>query len=141
MKLLSERGKSFIDEVNSAHPGVKNPAFIDSEFFAKRDDQIKYRQITIDSLNDYYMYRHYSQYDWIGTVLKQRIIELCDEQNLNVNQLAIRAGLNPATIRSVLKTRCKTPNTSTIYFLCLGFDITLEEFFSSNLFQNLDDND
>lgn len=75
MKLLSERGKSFIDEVNSAHPGVKNPAFIDSEFFAKRTDQNKYRQVTIDSLNDYYMYRHYSQYDWIGTVLKQRIIE------------------------------------------------------------------
>ena len=75
MGLLSERGKAYIDEVNSKHPEVKNPAFIDLESYEKRDDKNKYRQITIDGLNNYYMYRHYSQYDWIGTVLKQRISE------------------------------------------------------------------
>lgn len=73
--------------------------------------------------------------------IKQRIIELCNERNYNVNQLANKSGINPATIRSFLKDRCKTPNTSTIYYLCLGFDITLEEFFASKLFKNLDDND
>lgn len=73
MGFLSERGKAYIDEVNSKHPGVKNPAFIDLESYEKRDDKNKYIQITIDGLNNYYMYRNYSQYDWIGTVLKQRI--------------------------------------------------------------------
>ena len=77
----------------------------------------------------------------LTNAIKQRIIELCNEKNLNINQLAIKAGINPATIRSILKDRCKTPNTSTIYFLCLGFGITLEDFFASSIFHNLDDND
>ena len=77
----------------------------------------------------------------LSEAIKQRLIELCNEQNLNVNQLSVRSGLNPATVRSILKSRCKTPNTSTIYFLCLGFGISLEDFFSSSLFNNLEDNE
>lgn len=77
----------------------------------------------------------------LTTAIKNRITELCIQKNLNINQLAIKSGLNPATIRSILKDRCKTPNTSTLCFLCLGFGITLEDFFSSNIFNNLDDND
>lgn len=77
----------------------------------------------------------------LTTAIQQRILELSTEKKLNINQLANKSGLNPATIRSILKNRCKTPNTSTIYFLCLGFNITLEDFFASSLFTNLDDND
>ena len=77
----------------------------------------------------------------LTNAIKCRIIELCNEKKLNINQLAIKAGINPATIRSILKDRCKTPNTSTIYFLCLGFGISLEDFFASDNFHNLDDND
>lgn len=94
MKLLSERGESFIDEVNSAHAENKNPAFINSECYAKRDDQKKYRQIAIDSLNDYYMYRHYSQYDWIAVVLKQRIQEF----GLDINDFSFEFILGDETI-------------------------------------------
>ena len=65
----------------------------------------------------------------LTNAIKYRIIGLCNEKKLNINQLAIKAGINPATIRSILKDRCKTPNTSTIYFLCLGFGISLEDFF------------
>lgn len=77
----------------------------------------------------------------LTNAIKYRIIELCNEKKLNINQLSIKAGINPATIRSILKDRCKTPNTSTIYFLCLGFGISLEDFFSADIFHNLDDND
>ena len=77
----------------------------------------------------------------LTNAIKYRIIELCNEKKLNINQLSIKAGINPATIRSILKDRCKTPNTSTIYFLCLGFGISLEDFFAANIFHNLDDND
>ena len=77
----------------------------------------------------------------LTNAIKYRIIELCNEKKLNINQLSIKAGINPATIRSILKDRCKTPNTSTIYFLCLGFGISLEDFFAADIFHNLDDND
>lgn len=77
----------------------------------------------------------------LSDAIKLRIIELCNEQNLNVNMLAINAGINPSTIRSILKSRCNTPNTQTIYYLCLGFGIELKDFYNSPLFSDLDDND
>lgn len=75
----------------------------------------------------------------LSTAIRTRIIELCKEKNINVNQLAIRSGINPSTIRSIIKSRCNTPTTQTIYYLCIGFDINLREFYDSKLFENLDD--
>ncbi len=75
MSLLTERGKAYIDEVNRIHSNVKNPVFITKVDYQNRDEQNRYSQITVAGLEDFYMYRHYSQYDWIGTVLKQRLVE------------------------------------------------------------------
>lgn len=75
----------------------------------------------------------------LSDAIKLRIIELCNKNNLNVIFLSNRAGLNPSTIRSILKSRCKTPNTQTIYCICLALNIDLKDFFNSKLFSNLDD--
>ena len=77
----------------------------------------------------------------LSEAIKLRIINLCNEKNMNINMLANNAGINPSTIRSILKSRCKTPNSQTLYYLCLGFNIELKDFFDSPLFSNLDDND
>lgn len=76
----------------------------------------------------------------LSEAIKLRIIELCNINNLNVNSLSNKAGVNPSTIRSILKSRCKTPNTQTIYYICLGLGIELKDFYNSQLFDNLDDN-
>ena len=70
----------------------------------------------------------------LSDAVKTRIIELLKLKNMNINQLAIKAGINPATIRSILKDRCKTPNTATIYYICIGFQISISEFYNSKLF-------
>lgn len=76
MKLLAERGMSYIQEVTEKHPGMKNPVFISQDDYDKRgDDKKKYRQINVPGLEQYYMYRHYGQYQWIDSVLKPRLIE------------------------------------------------------------------
>lgn len=75
----------------------------------------------------------------LSDAIKLRISELCKMQNMNINMLAINAGVNPSTIRSILKSRCNTPNTQTIYYLCIGFGIELKDFYNSPLFSNLDD--
>ena len=75
----------------------------------------------------------------LSDAIKLRITELCNEQALNINMLAINSGLNPSTIRSILKSRCNTPNSQTIYYLCIGFGIELKDFYNSPLFFNLDD--
>ncbi len=77
---------------------------------------------------------------YLSEAIKLRIVELCNIYNLNVNSLSNKAGINPSTIRSILKSKCNTPNTQTIYYICLALDMDLKDFFNSKLFSNLDDN-
>ena len=72
---------------------------------------------------------------------KRIITELCENKNMNINQLAISSGINPSTIRSIFKVITKAPSSETIYYICIGLNITLKEFYDSNLFNDLDDND
>ncbi len=72
---------------------------------------------------------------------RQRINELCILNNMNINQLAIASGINPSTIRSIFKVVKKAPSSETIYYICIGFGITIKDFYDSKLFNELDDND
>ena len=40
---------------------------------------------------------------------RKRINELCNANNMNINQLAIASGINPSTIRSIFKVIKKLP--------------------------------
>lgn len=77
----------------------------------------------------------------LSNAVKTRINQLLKAKNMNVNMLATSAGINPATIRSILKDRCKVPNSQTIYYICIGFDISLKDFYDCDLFNfnNIDD--
>lgn len=70
---------------------------------------------------------------------RKRINELCNKNNMNINQLAIASGINPSTIRSIFKVIKKAPSSETIYYICIGFGISIKEFYDSNLFTELDD--
>ena len=72
---------------------------------------------------------------------RQRINELCILNNMNINQLAIASGINPSTIRSIFKVVKKASSSETIYYICIGFGITIKDFYDSKLFNELDDND
>lgn len=72
---------------------------------------------------------------------QERINQLCKEKNMNINKLAIASGINPSTIRSIFKVISKAPSSETIHFICIGFGISLKDFYDSNLFHELDDND
>ena len=86
-----------------------------------------------------FWYSFFGGFVCLSGAIKLRIIELCNINNLNVNSLSNKAGINPSTIRSILKSRCKTPNTQTIYYICLALNMDLKDFFNSKLFYNLDD--
>ena len=72
---------------------------------------------------------------------RKRINELCKVNNMNINQLAIASGINPSTIRSIFKVIRKAPSSDTIHYICIGFGISIKEFYDSKLFDDLDDND
>lgn len=70
-----------------------------------------------------------------------RIEQLCKEQNKTKYDLYKASGVPQSTLTSIKKKRCVSVKVSTLYAICEGFEISLEEFFSSHLFarENISD--
>lgn len=70
--------------------------------------------------------------------IANRIIALCNERNIAVNELANISGVSPSTVYSILNEKSKNPGAITLKKLCDGLDITLGEFFSTTEFDELE---
>ena len=75
---------------------------------------------------------------YIGEAVKERILELCREKNISINKLSTMSGVTQSTVNNIVSGRNRSATISTIKKLCDGLGITIEEFFDSALFQNLD---
>lgn len=71
-----------------------------------------------------------------ATVL--RFQEFMKQRNIRPNELANLSGVTPSTVYSMLDERRKELNINTIKKLCDGLEISLGEFFSSELFDHLE---
>lgn len=74
----------------------------------------------------------------IGTAVKERILELCSERGITVNKLATISGVTQSTLNNIISGRNNSTTVSTIKKLCDGLDISISEFFSSPIFNNLE---
>ncbi len=70
--------------------------------------------------------------------IANRIISLCNERNIAVNELANISGVSPSTVYSILNEKSKNPGAITIKKLCDGLGITLGEFFCTKEFDELE---
>ena len=68
----------------------------------------------------------------------KRILELCDERHIAVNTLGTISGVSPSTIYSMLNEKSKNPGVVSLKKLCDGFEISIREFFDSDLFDDLE---
>lgn len=67
-----------------------------------------------------------------------RFKEICRERKIKYNELATVSGVTPSTVYSMMDEGRKDVSMITVKKLCDGLDISLEEFFHSELFQNLE---
>jgi transcriptional regulator with XRE-family HTH domain len=67
-----------------------------------------------------------------------RIVQLCKERGITPNALSYRAGVPQATVKSILNHETQNTGVVTIKKLCDGFDITLGEFFNTDVFRHLE---
>lgn len=74
----------------------------------------------------------------IGTAVKERILELCNERGITVNKLATISGVTQSTLSNIISGRNNSTTVSTVKKLCDGLDISISEFFSSPIFDNLE---
>ena len=74
----------------------------------------------------------------IGEAVKKRILELCREQDITINKLCSISGVTQSTVNNIVSGRNNSATISTIKKLCDGLGISIEEFFHSELFRDLE---
>lgn len=74
----------------------------------------------------------------VGEAVKNRILELCHENNITINKLSTISGITQSTLNNITNGRNNSTTIATIKKICDGLEITLEEFFSADVFKNLE---
>ena len=74
----------------------------------------------------------------VGEAVRQRIIQLCQERDISINKLSSISGVTQSTVNNIVSGRNNSATVSTIKKLCDGLGITIDDFFHSDLFANLE---
>ena len=74
----------------------------------------------------------------IGEAVRDRIIELCREHDISINKLSGVSGVTQSTVNNIVSGRNNSTTISTIKKLCDGLGITIQDFFQSDLFTDLE---
>ena len=74
----------------------------------------------------------------IGEAVRRRILELCDEHNITLNKLSTICGITQSTLNNIVSGRNNSATVSTIKKKCDGLNISIVDFFKSDLFDDLE---
>ena len=74
----------------------------------------------------------------IGEAVKNRLLELCAERGITINRLATISGVTQSTLNNIISGRNHSTTVSTVQKICDGLEITITEFFQSELFCTLE---
>lgn len=74
----------------------------------------------------------------IGNACRMRIQDLCEERKITTNRLATLCGITQSTLNNIVSGRNHSVTVSTIKKICDGLDITIQDFFNSDLFLSLE---
>ncbi|MBE6629697.1 MAG: helix-turn-helix transcriptional regulator [Ruminococcaceae bacterium] len=74
----------------------------------------------------------------IGKAVRFRILELCRQHDITLNKLSIICGITQSTLNNIVSGRNNSTTVSTIQKICDGLEITILDFFTSPLFENLE---
>ena len=74
----------------------------------------------------------------IGKAVSFRILELCRQYDITLNKLSTICGITQSTLNNIVSGRNNSTTISTIKKICDGLEITILDFFTSSLFENLE---
>lgn len=67
-----------------------------------------------------------------------RILELCDARGITVNKMSNLSGVTQSTVNDIVNGHTSNPGIATLQKLCDGFEISIREFFDSELFDEIE---
>ena len=74
----------------------------------------------------------------VKDAVAKRFEEVCRQRNIKINELANISGVTPSTAYSMLDKSRRDVSITTIKKFCDGLEISLGEFFSTDEFDNLE---
>ncbi|MBR5870016.1 MAG: helix-turn-helix transcriptional regulator [Clostridia bacterium] len=74
----------------------------------------------------------------IGDAVRFLILELCEEKNITVNRLSMICGITQSTLNNIISGRNRSTTVATIKKICDGVEISIIDFFSSDIFLHLE---
>ena len=74
----------------------------------------------------------------VGEAVRQRIIQLCQERNISINKLSSISGVTQSTVNNIVSGRNNSVTVSTLKKLCDGLDMSINDFFASDVFSELE---
>ena len=74
----------------------------------------------------------------ISEAVVKRLFELCNERNLTVNKISNISGITQSTVSDIVNGTTTNAGIATIKKLCDWFEISVREFFNSDLFDDLE---
>ena len=75
----------------------------------------------------------------LNDAIVKRIEEICEEQNSNICDIALKGGMSPSAIYDLLKGRTKCSKVITVKRFCEGAGITVSEFFDRDYFNDIEE--
>ena len=67
-----------------------------------------------------------------------RLQTLCSARHIRYNELAVRSGVTPSTVYSLMQKERQDISVTTVKKLCDGLDISIAEFFDDVIFRELE---
>lgn len=74
----------------------------------------------------------------LSEAIRLRILELCQQNRITLNKLSTICGITQSTLNNIISGRNATTTVSTIKKICDGLEITILDFFSSPVFDHLE---
>lgn len=74
----------------------------------------------------------------IGDAIRKRILELCKERKITINKLSTICGITQSTLSNIISKRNNSTTVSTIKKICDGLEITIVDFFNTDIFSDLE---
>lgn len=70
--------------------------------------------------------------------VRDRLLELLGEKKMSIHRLATESAVAPSSIKNIIYGKSQNPGVVTIKMLCDGLGITLNEFFDTEKFRELE---
>ena len=74
----------------------------------------------------------------VANAVRDRILFLCGERNISINKLATLCALPPSSVKNILYGKSQNPKLLTVKMICDGLNMTLAEFFDTEVFNTLE---